>query len=367
MRRKDKRDFTHGGEVYSLAKKLGTSPGQLLDFSSNANIFALPLTEELARSAAPSFEHYPDSDSAELVEAVSRHELVEADRILPGNGAADLIWLAVQALAPRKALCLGPIFSEFAKAFEAYGVPFEVVTPPPEQEFQPGPADLQRIWESDADLVVLCTPNNPAAVTYDNLRGLFEMLRAPRLIIDNSYREFLYGTPAYEANHLNAYQKDLRPGVSLFTLHSFTKFFCCPGIRLGYIMGDRLQLARMASLRPAWNIGSHAQHMGLLFLSHIDEYRQKLPPLREATLDLGRRMRRLDCMNADHIFEGPGFLCCGLADGLEAEQAFERALRSRMLIRNCDNIPGMPPGFVRLRARAPSDNERLARAFEDFG
>lgn len=355
----DTRDFTHGGEVYALSKQLGCPADKLLDFSSNANIFARPVTEELLEKARPPFEHYPDSACAELVQAISLYEEVEAERILPGNGAADLIWLAVRALAPRKALCMGPIFSEFVKAFTAFEVPYEIITPPQTAEFQPGSEELTKIWESDADLVVLCTPNNPAALAYENMRGLFEMLRAPRVIIDNSYRDFLYGTPEYERNRLNAYQTDLRPGVSLFTLHSFTKFFCCPGIRLGYIMGDRFQISRMANLRPSWSIGSQAQHMGRLFLNNAESYRATLPALRESVRDLARQLRRTACMDADRIFEGPGFLCCGLAPGLDAGQVYQKALQAQILIRNCDTIPGMPPGFIRVRARSAGDNARL--------
>lgn len=362
----DKRDYTHGGEVYSLAGSLGLSPDRLLDFSSNANIFARPITEELLRDANPPFEHYPDSACRELMKAISRHEQVDASRILPGNGAADLIWLAVQALAPRKALCVGPIFSEFIKAFAAFDVEYEVVTPPAGNQFNLTADNLQRIWDSPADLVVICTPNNPAAVTYDNLMGLFRMLRAPRVIIDNSYREFLYGSPLYEENHLNAYQQKLRPGISLFTLHSFTKFFCCPGIRLGYIMGDRMQIARMAGLRPSWPIGSQAQYMGKLFLSQIDRYRETLPLLNETVADMARQLRRMRGMRSDHVFEGPGFLCCGLAQGVDAAKVYSRALQLRMLIRNCDNIPGMPPGYIRMRARSNEENARLFSLLETF-
>jgi len=355
----DPQDLAHGGEVYALARRLGIAPENLLDFSSNANIFARPITESLLREARPPFEHYPDSACTELVRAISEHEGVEPERILPGNGAADLIWLAVQALAPRKALCIGPIFSEFVKAFKAFNIPFDIIATSPDKEFKPGTEERERIWESDADLVVLCTPNNPAAVTYDDPRGILAMLRAPRLIIDNSYREFLYGTSAYEANHYKAYLPYVRPGVSLFTLHSFTKFFCCPGIRLGYIMGDRLQLARMAKRRSAWNIGSQAQHMGKVFLDNLEDYRATLPELRGALADLARQLRRLDTMRSNHIFEGPGFLCCGLAGNRDAGQVTDKALRTRLLVRNCDTIPGMPPGFIRVRTRSNEDNALL--------
>jgi threonine-phosphate decarboxylase len=354
----------HGGEVYALARRMRTTPDKFCDFSSNANIFAYSLTEKLVRDTPYAFVHYPDTKAGDLVEAIAAHETIEPERILPGNGGAELIWLTLQALAPRKVLFLGPIFSEYVTACHAYEIPYQIITPPAENDFICTPENLEALWETDADLVVLCTPNNPAAVTYDNIHSVLHMLRAPRVLIDNSYREFLYGTESYAENHLHSYQSMARPGVSLFTLHSFTKFFCCPGIRLGYLMGDRTQIARIEALRPAWTVSPFAQHMGRLFLEHIDAYRETLPALFNAVTSMGRELRRLDCMNPERIFEGPGFLCCGLAPRYNAPGVYKALLNRRLIIRNCDTIPGMPPGYIRMQARPEEDAATLLSALE---
>lgn len=357
-------EYSHGGEVYALARRMRTTPDKFLDFSCNANMFAYALTERLVRAFPYPFVHYPDTQAGDLVEAIAEHESVEPERILPGNGGTELIWLAMQALAPRKVLFIGPIFSEYVSACHAYETAYEIITPPAENDFACTVENLETVWETDADLVVLCTPNNPAAVTYDNIRSVLHVLRAPRLLIDNSYREFLYGAGAYEANCLRAYQSLARPGVSLFTLHSFTKFFCCPGIRLGYLMGDRTQIARVASLRPSWTISPFAQHMGRLFLEHIDAYRETLPALFRAVSAMGREMRRLPCINPERVFEGPGFLCCGLASRYNASGVCKALLNRRLIVRNCDTIPGMPAGYIRIQARPEADAAALLSALE---
>ena len=355
---------SHGGEVYALARRMRITPDKLLDFSSNANIFAFPLTEGLVRSTPYPFVHYPDTRAGDLVDAIAAHERTDPDRILPGNGGAELIWLTMQALRPRKALFIGPMFSEYAKACHVYEIPYEIMTPPVENDFNCTAEDLAALWETDADLVVLCTPNNPAAVTYEGIQSVLHMLRAPRVLIDNSYREFLYGSEAYEENHLQAYQQMARPGVSLFTLHSFTKFFCCPGIRLGYLMGDRTQIARIEALRPSWTVSPFAQAMGRIFLEHIDEYRETLPALYQAVSSMALELRRLECMNPDRVFEGPGFLCCGLASRYNAAGVCKALLNRRLVVRNCDTIPGMPAGFIRIQARPAGDAAALLSALE---
>ncbi len=358
-------EYDHGGEVYAIARRLHTTPDKLLDFSSNANIFAYSLTEELVRATPYPFLHYPDSKAEELAEAIAAHEGMPPDRILPGNGGAELIWLALRALDPRKVLFIGPMFSEYVNACQAFSIPFDILTPSVNSEFDCSPDDLNTLWESDADLVVLCTPNNPAGALYDMSR-LLHMLRAPRVLIDSSYREFLHGTDDYESNSPHVYHASARQGVSVLTLHSFTKFFCCPGIRLGYLTGDRNLLARIAALRPSWTISPFAQLMGRLFLDNIEAYRETLSPLRQAVAHMGRELRRLSCVNPDKVFEGPGFLCCGLSQRHRAAAVCKSLLNQRMLARNCDTIPGMPEGFIRLQARPEPDTARLLAVLESL-
>lgn len=361
------RNNAHGGEVYALARRLHTSADKLLDFSSNANIFAYGLTEQLVRQTPYPFVHYPDSDAEALTEALAQHELVDPERILIGNGGAELIWPALRALAPRKIFFIGPVFSEYILACKSMGIVYDILTPSAEHEFSCLDDTMQALWESDADLVVLVTPNNPAAVTYANIHSMLHMIRAPRLLIDNSYREFLYGTDDYPANHYRSYLESLRPGVSLFTLHSFTKFFCCPGIRLGYMLGERPHLQRIAALRPSWTVNPFAQEMGERFLGSIDRYRETLVPLHAAVAHMGRELRRLPLMNPDNVFEGPGFLCCGLTPRFNAERVCSSLLKHRIIVRNCDTIPGMPSGYIRVQARPDQDSARLLEALELVG
>ncbi|MDL2210725.1 aminotransferase, partial [Desulfovibrio sp. OttesenSCG-928-O18] len=219
----------HGGDVYAVARRLRKDVADFIDFSSNTHVFAASVTERLVRETPYPYEHYPDSDSVLLREAVAAHEHCDPANILVGNGSSELIWLALTALAPRRILFIGPMFSEYVRAAMLLGIEYEIVTPPDTQEFIPGPKEMRAIWDSSADLAVLCTPNNPGAVTYPNIQELFELLRIPRVLVDNTYREFLHGWPEYAVNSYAAYAKSFaRTGVSVFSMNSFTKFFACP-------------------------------------------------------------------------------------------------------------------------------------------
>lgn len=348
----------HGGEVYKAAALAGVQPSELLDFSSNTNIFARELTRKVMESAPEAWLHYPEADCAALKKAVARHEGVEADCVAPGNGSAELIWRFLELTAPRSILFIGPVFSEYVRAAETLGINYGIVTPPAEQEFAVGEAELKKIWESQAELAVICTPNNPGGITYENIGAIFASLRAPRILVDLSYREFLAGTPLYAPNHWLAYSRMRSPGVNVFCLHSFTKFFCCPGLRLGYLLGEARHIRALNARLPSWSIGGPAQEAALRFLDELEAYRATLAPMRAARHELGAELRRLEIFQPDLVLEGPNFFCCGLAKGSPAAlQNF--LLQHRVLLRDCDNIPGMPPGFVRIQVRSPEDNARL--------
>ncbi len=353
------RQGPHGGEIYAFARKLGADPAKILDLSSNPNSFARDLTADLVAQTPYPFEHYPDSACADLREALALHEEMPAAAILPGSGAAELIRLFLLVAAPRRVVFLGPVFSEYIAACRALGIAYDIVTPPAENDFEPTARDLRALGESGADLAVLCCPNNPGTATYADLPAILNGLPTPRILVDTSYREFLHGSPAYAATAHAGLTTVLRPGASLFTLHSFTKFFCCPGIRLGYLVGDHRLLERMDSLRAPWTVDPFAQLMGGLFLERIADYRATLPRLFEAVEHLGRELRLSDMFDPDMVLEGPGFVAARLYPAFSAEAVYLALQKRRILVRLCDPIPGMPPGFLRIQARAEADTARL--------
>lgn len=349
----------HGGDVYALARRLRTDVSALTDFSSNTHAFAAHVTERLVRETPYPFEHYPDSACARLRDALSAYEGYPAANILVGNGSSELIWLAFSALAPRRILFIGPMFSEYVRCAMLLGIEFDIVTPPDTQDFICGPRELRAIWDSRADLAVFCTPNNPGATTYPNIQEIFDALRIPRVLMDNTYREFLFGEPEYAVNTYAAYAACARPGVSVFSMNSFTKFFACPGVRLGYLAGDAQALAQMAKHRPPWMVSPYAEIMGVRFLESIDAYREALFPMRRQGAEMAVELRRNGCFDPDRVFPGPSFITAALSGGVSAAHAREKLLQRGIIVRDCDSIPGMPEGYLRMQIRPEADMRAL--------
>jgi Histidinol-phosphate/aromatic aminotransferase and cobyric acid decarboxylase len=366
-RRAEEELAVHGGDVYAIARRARRDVRDFIDFSGNAHIFAAHITEHLVAETRYPFELYPEAESSLLREVLAVHEKCSPANILPGNGSSELIWLAFNTLAPRKILFIGPMFSEYVRCAMLLGIEYDILTPSDADEFACGTKELRAIWDSNADLAVLCTPNNPGAITYPNIQKIFEALRIPRVLVDNTYREFLYGWPEYAANAYAVYAAYARIGVSVFSLNSFSDFFACPGLRLGYLVGDANALTRMAKYRPPWMVSPFAEQLGQVLFEHIDLYRDALLPMRRQGEETAMYLRLSGCFDPDHVFLGPSFITAGLANNTQAALACSKLLKRNVIVRDCDAIPGMPPGYLRIQIRPQDDSRALLDMLSWYG
>lgn len=63
---------------------------------------------------------YPDYRAEQLCRAIAKAQNIPADRIIPGNGAAELLYALGQTI-PGKALAIAPTFTGYAEAVAAGG------------------------------------------------------------------------------------------------------------------------------------------------------------------------------------------------------------------------------------------------------
>lgn len=110
------KQLVHGGDWMGYRERFGRDA---LDFSANVSPLGLPEgVAQAIRDALPLADRYPDPLCRTLRAALSRAEGVPQERILCGNGAADLIFRLVWAVKPHKALVTAPTFAEYASALD---------------------------------------------------------------------------------------------------------------------------------------------------------------------------------------------------------------------------------------------------------
>ncbi len=346
--------LNHGGDWAGFAAEYGCLP---LDFSSNVSPLGLP--EGVKRAVAAALERadrYPDPLCRGLIRALAdRHGLPE-DRIVCGNGAADLLYRIALALRPRTALLPAPTFSEYALALEAAGTTVKRFPLAREDGFRTPPSLAEAI-QPGLDLLVLCEPNNPTGRTTDPalLEKIIRRCRenGVRLLIDECFIPFLEDPAAHSSiNRLAANE-------NLILLRAFTKWYAMAGLRLGYALcGSSETARRLREFGPPWAVSLPAQEAGVAALRE-KEYDAALRGL----IREGRRqlLSGLTELGMEVIPGEANFLLFFSRDASLCEKLRPKGI----LLRDCRNFAGLGVGWYRTAIRTEEENNALLAALSE--
>lgn len=251
--------YGHGGDVWTAAEMYGIDKNRFLDFSSNMNPLGPPaavgriIREEWERELV----RYPDPTCRELHAKIASTYGIPASSILAGNGAAELIDLAVRALKPRRVGLLRPCFSEYEEAAEKAGANIVDVPLSEELGFLPDPEseELQRMAE-EGDLLFLGHPNNPTGRLLPPAYIEKLLSAGCRLILDEAFIDFSGDEESY------SFIRKAPHSDRLFVVRSMTKFYSIPGLRLGFIVAHPEWITAMKKLQVHWSVNGLAQRVG---------------------------------------------------------------------------------------------------------
>ncbi len=344
------KERVHGGNWTSFREEYGADP---LDFSANVSPLGVPEGARLAMArAAREADRYPDPDCRALCAALAAREGVSTEQVLCGAGAADLIFRAVFATRPRRALVVAPGFGEYETALEAAGS--EIVRAAPDGEFRLDSFLPDRL--DGVQMVILCQPNNPTGVTVDPTLAERIIARCRetgcRVLFDECFVGFLDAPEAYSVKRL------LRRYPNLLVVNAFTKLYGLAGARLGWALSaDAAFLDAMRRSGPPWAVSQMANAAGLAALAD-ESYAERVR-------ELVRRERawlfeRLTALGLRVVRGEANFLL------FRCERTLAQPLRERgILIRCCADFAGLDATWYRVAVRTHGDNERLIAALEE--
>ncbi len=337
-------EYGHGGDIYSQEVEL--------DYSANINPLGMPEgVKEAIRRAVDQAAPYPDSACRRLRGRLANAYGIGADRIICGNGAADLIFQLAWGLAPKRALLTAPSFSEYGQALRAAGA--EVVSCMLREER--GFAFSLEDWKKKAedfhpDMAFFCNPNNPTGLA-EPKETVAEMAKFCRemgifLVVDECFGEFLDEPERYSILG----EIDRFPNV--FVLKAFTKLYAMAGVRLGYgFCSDGRVLEAMERVRQPWSVSALAQAGGEAALKET-EYVEKTRRLIRAQREfLKNGLKELGFAVWDSM---ANYLFFSGDPGLK-----EKLLERKILIRSCANYPGLDGRYYRICVRTEAENRRF--------
>lgn len=344
----------HGGIDYRALRNAGISPDDVKDFSVSINPVPLPepVRQIICRSA---LFRYPDSESRILTEALSRCCGPSPGEIMAVNGTSQAIYLIAAAFLKSGDLSLtaAPVYSSYRCASELYGAQVIEYRAPESSAFRPDCAELGRlIRKKRPRLLWICSPNNPTG-SHLNESEVSALARVCAdtgclMILDAAYQ-------CFAPEHL--WHRRLYPNT--ITLHSMTKDFGIPGLRLGWVHADAKTLSVLRRHQPEWSVSTPAQDAGAACLDHMDYFRVSWEETRRLTCELADGLKEIGL----YVFPSAANFVLARTD-TDVRELSEALWKQLILIRDCASF-GLD-GYIRIGTRSAEDNAALLEALKRY-
>ena len=361
---KKKPEF-HGSDLEKIADYYHLNKENIVLFGANVN--PLGLSGQVKKELAAHLDvisSYPDRNYTDLKKAIASYTGTSAEHIVVGNGSTELISLLISQRAPKKALLLGPTYSEYARELNLVGGTLEYYNLKEEQDFKLDISDLTDALKSDIDLLIICNPNNPtsSAISTPDIRELLAVCRSLGIfvMIDETYIEF-----APEGAALSAVP--LVPEFDNFmVIRGVSKFFAAPGLRFGYgLTSNQAFLQTLLTHQNPWSLNSVGAYAGERMLKDTDYIKKTWTLIDSERTRMCTELSRLDTVKIYPAYAN-FVLVRILKEGLTSFDVFEKAIHQNLMIRDCSSFESLKGEYVRFCIMNPEDNDRLLEVFRSL-
>ena len=310
-----------------------------LNFSSNIPVNAnLSELEEYLSSRMSVIRSYPEPESYAL-EAIIAHSIEENGKeVIVTSGATEAIYLIAHSvflshhkdvLSPSYTI-IHPTFSEYEAACQMYG--------------------FRDSKEGRSNVCWLCNPNNPTGELYDEAYVRELSAQHDLLVIDQSYEDYT-----------SSPMPSLEGLPNVITLHSMTKKYCVPGLRLGYMVAPvSIADSIRACMRP-WSVNALAIEAGLWLLEQ---------PVTDNSALLAETQRLRIALNSIRGIKAyatqTNFILCTIEGHTAAELKDYLVTQHGILIRDASNFRGLTPHHFRVSTQSHEANEQLVHAIASY-
>jgi threonine-phosphate decarboxylase len=215
-------------------------------------------------------------------------------------------------------------------------------------------------------MVWLCNPNNPTGTVIPKGELLLRIAAHPDVVfvMDQSYEAFCR-EPLLSVQEAATYG-------NLLLLHSMTKQYALPGLRLGYLTGAEKLVGKVECRLQPWSVNVLAQLAGKFILCKRREERGvrrensiewSLDAYMEETQRLWTAVRGIDGMEA--LPTSTNFFLVRLEKPL-ARSLKQWLAEEGILIRDASNFEGLDGHYIRIAAQRPEENDLLIEKLKEW-
>lgn len=352
------KDHFHGSDLEKIEQIYGIRKEEITSFSANVNPLGVsPRLRSTLANHIDAITTYPDREYTSLRKCIAKYVNTDYENIIMGNGSTELISLFIQITNPKKAFIVGPTYSEYEREIALGGGTCLYYPLKEEQDFVLDISHFTAQLHEDLDLLVLCNPNNPTSgsITRKEMRRILDVCKQNDIfvMVDETYVEFAEEYEAITAVPLTSFYNNI------VILRGTSKFFASPGLRLGYaVTGNRDLIKSINTRKNPWTISSLAVIAGEIMFqdsAYISETTALISSERTRMYAEFSKDKRFKCYKPSGNF----MLLRILDETLTSGDLFDRAIREKMMLRDCSTFPFLDNKYIRFCFMEPAMNDRL--------
>ncbi len=350
----------HGG---APERRFRLNGKKLLDFSVNIS----PLSPALENASLDAFSihNYPSIDGKGIKGFYAGKFGLNVQTVLPVNGAIEGIYLLPRALKIRKTLVLAPSFFDYERACRIAGAEVVPLGLKEQNQFALPSIDTIAGMLQGVDALIAANPNNPTGTRFPKETFLALASRFPDtwFIMDEAFIQFVDDFP--DASLM----REVRALKNVIVVHSLTKFYALPGLRLGAVIAHPDVIQILLEHKEPWTVNVVAESVAGKLLSCVDYEREVRAMIASERAKVFKQIGRISGISlkghAANFFLAQWKGASGL-DGL-----LDYLIKQHVYVRDCRNFPGLGDNYFRFAIRKPEENdyllERLKMAGEEDG
>ncbi|WNH12492.1 pyridoxal phosphate-dependent aminotransferase [Thalassobellus suaedae] len=316
------------------------------NFSSNVYYKGCPkaLLDEVSRYIHQ-IQSYPSPSASELNALAAKKFQLNSAQFLFTNGATEAFYLIAQLFCNKTAAIVAPTFSEYEDACKIFHLNYELIA-------------FKDVKNTSAKLVFICNPNNPNGYVFakSELEFLFQQKPNTTFVIDEAYIEF--------TNSIESIVSLTGKYNNLIIVRSLTKTFTIPGLRLGYLVSDASNIAKLLSLKMPWSVNLLAIKAGEFILKNYDTLQFNVSELLEETAVFKQQLTRLNGFKVNE--SNTSYFLVQLLNKSAKELKQYLIEEHQILVRDATNFNKLEGQYIRLSTQSEEANNELIQVLKEW-
>ncbi|WP_321281841.1 aminotransferase class I/II-fold pyridoxal phosphate-dependent enzyme [Marinifilum fragile] len=333
----------HGDDGYKYKQEIKAN------FSTN--IWYGGYSEELKQHLINNWntiDSYPEASAESFINVLAKDLKVESDMLLAVNGATEAFYLIAQCFNNSSSTVIIPTFSEYEDACKINNHKLNFINW----------KDLSSSSSFNTDLIWICNPNNPTGdiLLKKDLDILLKNHPNSVFVLDEAYIDFTDAISS-SIDLIKKYQ-------NLIIVKSLTKNFSIPGLRLGYLIANKVLVQKIEFYKAPWTVNSLAIEAGKYLIQHKSDV---LPPVKHYKSSTEKFTKKLAEISGIKIHPTKtSYFLIELEKGDSTELKNYLVSEFGILIRDAKNFRGLNSSYIRVATLNEEKNQLLIDALQKW-